>query len=453
MLLSLSLLLLVLFVYSAEGVDVTISNVIPRRDTDGAILDAHDSKLNYFEGLYYWHAASYGNCTEPKGNSGCAPASVGSCGFQTDHNVTLYTSPDLVTWTNAGVAFSAMGNLPPQSVLFAPKTVYNAGTKQWVMFYNYITRSFSNSFYGVATSADPAGPFVMVNTNLALQFQDNGDEGIFVDDDGTAYIIYTTLSHGHSMSIERLSPNYTTSLGAAASSGIFGDSFVEAPAMFKRNGIYYATFGSCCCYCESGSEVRVYTSTNPLGNYTKQNVLGAAVVVPTQNGTINAVLDVEYGKNCKNTTVNLTAAAEAACTGSANCSWTVCLGSGDGCIPDPDYGCAKDLSVSWTCSGDPVGAPPRSTYVPGEASGIWAGISCFNYPPKFIPFGSQQTDVFWYLDSKGDKQFAYVGDHWQSAPDRLKSHDFTVWAPLIFDATGNVSSPGFLSSFTIDVGQ
>lgn len=49
---------------------VTISNVVPRRDTDGAILDAHDSKLNFRDGLYYWHAASYGNCTEPKGNSG-----------------------------------------------------------------------------------------------------------------------------------------------------------------------------------------------------------------------------------------------------------------------------------------------------------------------------------------------------------------------------------------------
>ena len=64
---------------------------------------------------------------------GCAAVGVGNCGFQTDHNVTLYTSPDLVTWTNAGIAFSATGNLPPHSVLFAPKTVYNAQTQQWVM--------------------------------------------------------------------------------------------------------------------------------------------------------------------------------------------------------------------------------------------------------------------------------------------------------------------------------
>jgi hypothetical protein len=74
---------------SALAAPVTISNVVPRRDTSNAILDAHDSKLNYFNGLYHWHAASYGNCTEPKGSNGCATASVGACGFQTDHNVTL----------------------------------------------------------------------------------------------------------------------------------------------------------------------------------------------------------------------------------------------------------------------------------------------------------------------------------------------------------------------------
>jgi beta-xylosidase len=228
---------------------VTISNTVPRRDTDGAILDAHDSKLNFHSGLYYWHAASYGNCTEPKGPSGCSPVTVGSCGFQTDHNVSLYTSADLVTWKNEGVAFTATGNLPPHSVLFAPKTVYNAKTAQWVMWFNYITNSFTNSFYGVATSSNPAGPFTVVNKNVALQFQDNGDEGLFVDDDGQAYVIYTTLSKGHSISIERLSPDYTTSLGAAASSGIFGPGNVEAPALFKRNGVYYATFGSCCQCC------------------------------------------------------------------------------------------------------------------------------------------------------------------------------------------------------------
>lgn len=365
-----------------------------------------------------------------EGGNGCATARVGSCGFQTDHNVTLYTTPDLVTWTNAGIAFSATGNLPPNSVLFAPKTVFNARYNNWVMFYNYIVGSFDNSFYGVATSPTPEGPFSVINHNLQLQFEDNGDEGLFVDDDDTAYIIYTTLSKGHAMSIERLSENYTVSLGAAASSGIFGDTFVEAPAMFKRGSVYYATFGTCCCYCGSGSEVHVYTASNALGPYTKQSVLGGApppalapAAPPKPNGTVSAVLDAEYGVSC-GVHVNVTTQAAQACMGSANCTWFVCVcgtascpGNPAGCIPDPAYGCEKDLRVNWRCSGDPVGALPRAAYVPKPAEGVWAEISCYPPPPAPpLPFGSQQTDVFYYFDSAGEKNFMYIGDHWQSAP-------------------------------------
>ena len=487
---------------AAQAAQITISNVIPRRDTSGAILDAHDSKLNLYNGLYYWHAASYGNCTEPKGPSGCNPASVGACGFQVDHNVTLYTSPDLVTWTNQGAVFGAKGNLPPNSVLFAPKTVYNARTKMWVLWFNYIVESFSNSFYGVAVAPTPTGPFTLVNrepntlsppsppfslfltgpsrllppphthtpraANVALQFQDNGDEGLFVDEDGAAYVIYTTLSKGHSISIERLTENYTASLGAAASSGIFGESFVEAPALFKRNSVYYATFGHCCCYCGSGSPVSVYTAASPLGPYTKQaGVLGATALPPPAlpappppqaNGTIT-LLSATFGASC-GVHVDLTSAAAGACNGAANCSWAVCLcgtatcpAGTPGCIADPAYGCAKDLSVRWACSGDAPTAPPRAAYTPPEANGVWAGVSCFPPPPpQPLPFGSQQTDIFSYVDSAGQAQYMYVGDHWQSAPDGLKSHDFTVWAPLVFAADGNVSSPGFLPNFTVDVG-
>jgi hypothetical protein len=349
---------------STKAVLVNISNVIPRRDLDNAILDAHDSKILSYNGLYHWFAASYGNCTEPSGSNGCASVSVGACGFQTDHNVSLYTSPDLVTWTNKGVVFGAIGNLPPNSVLFAPKTVYNPKTKLFVMFFNYIVNTFSSSYYGIATSTLPTGPFVIQNKNIALRYQDNGDENLLVDDDGTAYLIYTTLSHSHSMSIERLADDYLTSLGAtdpSQSSGIFGDSNVEAPAVFKRHGIYYAVFGSCCCYCGSGSVVTVYTSiAGPLGPYTKRTTL----------------------------------AASSSTTSSSSMSY------------DGDQN-----------------------------------------------FGSQQTDIFSYFDSSGVEQFMYIGDHWQSAPDGLKSHDFTVWAPLIFTTDGNVTTRGFESSFVVDVAK
>ncbi len=84
-------------------------------------------------------------------------------------------------------------------------------------------------------------------------------------------------------------PSRCARQGAAKNSGFFGASFVEAPALFKRNGKYTAVFGQCCCYCKSGSPVTVssrggharalepaplnvhrqaYVADSPLGPYT-----------------------------------------------------------------------------------------------------------------------------------------------------------------------------------------
>jgi beta-xylosidase len=38
--------------------------------------------------------------------------------------------------------------------------------------------------------------------------------------------------------------------------------------MFKRRGYYYLLFGECCCFCRSGSNSRVFTSSHPLGPWT-----------------------------------------------------------------------------------------------------------------------------------------------------------------------------------------
>lgn len=52
-----------------------ISNASPRRSTDGKIMDAHDGNIWYDgKGTYFWFAASYGECTEPSGSSGCSDA-------------------------------------------------------------------------------------------------------------------------------------------------------------------------------------------------------------------------------------------------------------------------------------------------------------------------------------------------------------------------------------------
>jgi hypothetical protein len=61
-----------LFPFFTHAIQVTINNLKPRYDINGAIIDAHDGSIQQFEknGLYYMHAMQYGLCQEPP-NYGC----------------------------------------------------------------------------------------------------------------------------------------------------------------------------------------------------------------------------------------------------------------------------------------------------------------------------------------------------------------------------------------------
>jgi len=254
----------------------TISNVVPRVDDFGMVIDAHDGNVIFYEGVYLWYAASYGPCKEPSGNTGCADPTPGACGFQFNHNVSVWSSVDLLNWKYGGVVFSATA-VKPDSILFCPKVLYNKLTKQFVLWINLVRDQFRTSYYAVATSTDKFGPFSIVEPNVTtLAWPNVGDFNLLVDDSGVGYIIYTAFITGggpngadHVMSIDKLAPNYQTSLGKAYNSGQIGRSGVEAPAFFydKNSKLYIAVFGHCCCYCKEGAPVYAYTSLSPLGPY------------------------------------------------------------------------------------------------------------------------------------------------------------------------------------------
>jgi len=41
-------------------------------------------------------------------SAGCAGEALGACGFQLNHNVSLYSSVDLVAWTFEGTVFQVL---------------------------------------------------------------------------------------------------------------------------------------------------------------------------------------------------------------------------------------------------------------------------------------------------------------------------------------------------------
>jgi len=154
-------------------------------------------------------------------------------------------------------------------VYYRPYVIYNKATHKYVLWYNWYKKLWDGQT-GVATSDNPIGPFTIANTNVELsQAKDHpGDGSLFLDEDGTAYFIYTVIGQNHSIRVERLAPDFLSSTGE--SSPVLGQ-HCEAPSLFRRGPNYYALFDSTCCFCANGSGARVLVASNPFGPYRELN--------------------------------------------------------------------------------------------------------------------------------------------------------------------------------------
>ena len=133
--------------FDAAGHQVT------RYDTVGDAVDAHDGDLALFGDLYYLYGTRY-DCGYTLGVTGTR-----FCGFG------VYSSPDLVHWTDRGSLFDATGALwqgrcaPPRYGCYRPHVVFNAGTGRFVLWVNGYDNA---SGYHVFTAGSPTGPFTEV---------------------------------------------------------------------------------------------------------------------------------------------------------------------------------------------------------------------------------------------------------------------------------------------------
>jgi hypothetical protein len=244
-LLALCLLSALSLAQSPKFRSVTIQNTTPRLDEEGNVIDAHDGCLHFYAGRYYLYGTAYGK----------------TAGYTINNRFRVYSSADLEHWTFEGELLKA----PPDGVYYRPYVAYNEHTRKYVLWYNWYPKLWEGQV-GVATSDTPVGPFTIVNTHVALsQAKDHpGDGSLFVDEDNTAYFIYTTIDQHHSIRVERLTPDFLSSTGQV--SGVLGVG-CEAPSLFRRGANYYALFDTTCCFCTEGSGARVLVASNPMGPY------------------------------------------------------------------------------------------------------------------------------------------------------------------------------------------
>jgi hypothetical protein len=265
---------------------VTVTNFdsgghdVARFDTSGAAVDAHDGEIQQFtyQGVtrYYWYGTQddCGLGWQRTQISGAAEPTPW-CGYA------IYSSDDLNTWTYQGTIDSsanpALAKTCDWNSCWRPKVVFDPNTDLYVAWGNTL---LGPSGYSAWTSPSPIGPWtsrgnpsVGLNAGVITPYNPaNQDEGLFVDQDGTGYVIITDASGGaYSPVVEQLTPDFLGTTGSFATMPV---SQVESPTMFKHGGRYYTLVSSPNAgYTTTGTAY--LWATSPLGPWTLGSTISA----------------------------------------------------------------------------------------------------------------------------------------------------------------------------------
>lgn len=179
----------------------------------------------------------------------------------------VYTSDDMVNWTNEGLCCEAVWGINKANYYWAPEVVEHNGK-----FYMIMT---VDERIGFAVADSPMGPFIPEKTWL---FDKSIDGHVFIDDDGRAYLYYVSWRDGHEYGIygcELEDDIVTVREGTEvqllkpekAWEKIDG-SVTEGPFILKHNGLYYLTYSGTG-YTSPDYAIGYATSDSPLGTYTR----------------------------------------------------------------------------------------------------------------------------------------------------------------------------------------
>src|SRR5690606_25866745 len=186
-------------------------------DTSGAPVHAHGGGVVKVGNYYYW----FGENRNPDG---------------TFRYVSAYRSADLRNWEfrNHVLTQSSAAELQVANIE-RPKVIYNARTGQFVMWMHKENgRDYGEARAAVAVSSTVDGNYTYLGSFRPLGHMSR-DITAFVDDDGTGYMI-SAADENYDLHIYRLAPDYTN---VAALVHMWDGDHREAPALFKRNGVYF----------------------------------------------------------------------------------------------------------------------------------------------------------------------------------------------------------------------
>ena len=189
----------------------------PWFDSRGHRIQAHGGGMTIYKGAYYWFGEDRSRADNPE-----------------LRYVSCYSSRDLVHWKFRGQALKLADpeQLGPHWVLERPKVFVNARTRKFVMYAHLDNAHYSLARVMVAVSNRINGPYHYVKSFQPFGEQSR-DIGQFVDDDGSAYLIFESRPT-KGFFIAKLTDDYMN---------VEKTAFIKAPleggALVHYDGLYY----------------------------------------------------------------------------------------------------------------------------------------------------------------------------------------------------------------------
>ncbi|HVW61359.1 MAG TPA: glycoside hydrolase family 97 N-terminal domain-containing protein, partial [Puia sp.] len=188
-------------------------------DDQGNHIQAHGGGIVKMGKYYYWYGEERRQ------------------GLDTNYRyVSSYRSEDLARWKFMGDALqlSDPEHLGSHWVLERPKVYFNRKAKTYVMYFHLDDARYKLARVGVAISKKPQGPFRYRESFRPLD-KESRDIGQFIDDDGTAYLIFESRPT-KGFFIAKLSDDHLHVEKAVC----LVDAPLEGGAVVHYKGLYYA---------------------------------------------------------------------------------------------------------------------------------------------------------------------------------------------------------------------
>ena len=238
----------------------TIQNDVFWKDTAGNPIYSQGGGVLKVGNTYYWYGVKYGGAVSYYNNP--AGGQNGNVSFSA---ITIYSSTDLAHWKFEGNAMTSSD---------VGGWVGRVGVSRNPSTGKYVLVTQGNGGLAFGTSSTPNGHFTFAGTQSSIANVTtgmSGDQSVFTDDDGKAYLVFSNKSGRSHLYVSPL--RSSDFLHAEAAKNIYNSSAGgrEGNIMFKQNGTYY--FCSSDLHGWNASHTYCISAKNIMGPYSAEFVL------------------------------------------------------------------------------------------------------------------------------------------------------------------------------------